>query len=635
MLKNFQMDDSFFSPIEEKIRTVVLPYQEAVLKDEIPDVEKSHAVENFRAAAAVLKDGHCDGEFYGMVFQDSDIAKWLEAASYSLAMHGDEQLEKSCDEMIDLVASAQQEDGYLNTYFTVKRPGKRWTDLSEAHELYCAGHMIEAGVAYADATGKTKLLEVVCRLADHIYRHFIEEGHPGVPGHEEIELALLRLYRKTGTKRYLTLAAHFINERGDGGAYFREESANRDWYLWGKDPAGAEYNQVHKPVREQKDAVGHAVRAVYLYTGMADLAKETDDAELKEACRNLYESITERRMYLTGAIGSAYEGEAFTTDYHLPNDTAYAETCAAVGFCFFLRQMLRLEKKGEYADILERALYNGVLGGMQLDGKRFFYVNPLEVVPGTSGVAAPMRHALPQRPGWFACACCPPNVARLLGSVSEYAYSFEDGILYQHLYLSGKLTMEEFGGTIAISGDYPKDGTITYGFTPKDTDTMPVKMAIRIPSYAENVEFMKNGSVYVPDIRDGYAYMEEEFAAGDSVLFHIELKARRVYPNKNIAADSAKLAFLRGPLVYCAEGADNEGDVLGLRVSRTAAIREIPDGALDGMPMLTVAGSRITTSDALYSFDAPQKEPVTVRLVPYYTWGNRGVGEMRVFLPKE
>lgn len=181
MLKNFQMDDSFFSPIEEKIRTVVLPYQEAVLKDEIPDVEKSHAVENFRAAAAVLKDGHCDGEFYGMVFQDSDIAKWLEAASYSLAMHGDEQLEKSCDEMIDLVASAQQEDGYLNTYFTVKRPGKRWTDLSEAHELYCAGHMIEAGVAYADATGKTKLLEVVCRLADHIYRHFIEEGHPGVP----------------------------------------------------------------------------------------------------------------------------------------------------------------------------------------------------------------------------------------------------------------------------------------------------------------------------------------------------------------------------------------------------------------------------------------------------------------------
>lgn len=635
MLNCFKIEDSFFSPIEEKIRTVVLPYQEAVLKDEVPGVEKSHAVENFRAAAKMLREGHCDEEFYGMVFQDSDVAKWLEAAAYSLALTPDAELEQHCDEMIDLLASAQHEDGYLNTYFTVKRPGKRWTDLSEAHELYCAGHMMEAAVAYADATGKTKLLDVMCRFADHICKHFLEEGNPGVPGHEEIELALLRLYRKTGKEQYRELAAHFINERGDGGAYFREESAKRDWYVWGKEPAGPEYNQVHMPVREQKDAVGHAVRAVYLYTGMADLAKETGDESLKQACRNLYESITKKRMYLTGAIGSAYEGEAFTTDYHLPNDTAYAETCASVGFCFFLRRMLGLEKKGEYADMMERALYNGVLGGMQLDGKRFFYVNPLEVIPGTSGVANSMRHALPERPGWFACACCPPNVARLLGSVSEYAYGFEDGTLYQHLYLGGTMDMEEFGGKIKIVSDYPKSGMVQYSFASNSMDKMAVKLAIRVPSHIDRVEFLKNGSIYVPDMRDGYAYIEEEFATGDSLLCNMEIKARRVYPNRNIAADSAKIAFLRGPLVYCAEGVDNEEDVLGLRVSRTAAIREIPNGAPDGMPLLCVSGSRITTDDSLYSFDAPQKEPVTIRLVPYYTWGNRGLGEMRVWIPKE
>ncbi len=636
ILSRFQINDGFFSPLEEKVRTVVLPYQEKVLKDEVPGVEKSHAVANFKAAAEMLRTGKCTEEFYGMVFQDSDVAKWLEAAAYSLQNTPDQELEAHCDEMIDIVSAAQQEDGYLNTYFTVKEPGRRWTDLSECHELYCAGHMIEAAVAYADATGKTKLLDVMCKFADHIYRHFIEEGNPGFPGHEEIELALLRLYRKTGEEKYKELAAHFINARGDGGAFFKKESEERGWFLWGKHPAAPEYNQTHLPVREQKDAVGHAVRAVYLYTGMADLATETGDEELKQACRNLYESITKRRMYLTGGIGSAYEGEAFTTDYHLPNDTAYAETCAAVGLCFFLRQMLRIEKKGEYADIMERALYNGVLGGMQLDGKRFFYVNPLEAVPGTSGVAASMRHALPERPGWFACACCPPNVARLLGSVAEYAYSIEDGALYAHLYLGGTIDMQkEFGGKIVVESEYPKNGHVMFTFVPAGAEPMDVKLAVRIPYYAKKVQILRNGTVFVPDIDDGYAYIQGVFRAGDSLIVNIDMSARRVYPNRHIAADTAKIAFLRGPLVYCAEGTDNDGDILGLRVSRTAPIRELPGEAPDGMPMLTVAGSRIETSDELYSFAPPEKEPVVIRLIPYYTWGNRGLNEMRVWIPKE
>ena len=455
LVKKFKVNDGFFGRYEKLVKDVVLPYQEKALNDQIEGADKSHCIENFRMAAEKLKTGKCNGEFYGMVFQDSDVAKWLEGAAYSLAQYPDAELERRCDEIIDLIGEAQQEDGYLNTYFTVKAPDKRWTNLQEAHELYCAGHMMEAAVAYAECTGKIKLLNIMCGMADHIYKHFIEEGAEGYSGHPEVELALLRLYRCTKNEKYKELALHFINVRGVDSDYFRKEKERRKWTVWNADPEDKEYTQCGAPVREQTKATGHAVRAVYLYTGMADAAMETGDTALAEACKTLWNNITQCRMYVTGGIGSAYEGEAFTRDYHLPNDTAYAETCAAIGLIFFANRMLYLERDRKYADAMERALYNCVLAGMQLDGTRFFYVNPLETLPGISGEAKTHRHALPVRPKWFACACCPPNVARTLSSISEYAWHMTRDALFSNLYIDGTLDLTE---NIAQYFDYVMAG---------------------------------------------------------------------------------------------------------------------------------------------------------------------------------
>ena len=297
LVKKFEVKEGFFGRYEKLVKDVVLPYQERALRDQIEGAEKSHCIENFRMAAQKLKTGSCDGEFYGMVFQDSDVAKWLEGAAYSLAQNPDAQLEKRCDEIIELIGQAQQEDGYLNTYFTVKEPDKRWTNLQEAHELYCAGHMIEAAVAYAECTGKRRLLEIMCGMADHIYRRFVKDGAEGYPGHPEIELALMRLYRSTGEERYKELAMHFINVRGVDSDYYIREKEKCGWRVWGSDPEDKEYTQSAAPVRQQEKAVGHAVRAVYLYTGMADAAMETGDQELAKACETLWHNICHRRHW--------------------------------------------------------------------------------------------------------------------------------------------------------------------------------------------------------------------------------------------------------------------------------------------------------------------------------------------------
>ncbi len=635
-VKKFQISDGFWGRYETLIKDVVLPYQEKALNDQIEGAEKSHCIENFRMAAEKIKTGKCDGEFYGMVFQDSDVAKWLEGAAYSLAHSFDAELKKRCDEIIDLIGEAQQEDGYLNTYFTVKRPDKRWTNLHEAHELYCAGHMIEAAVAYAECTGEKKLLTIMCRMADHIYKHFIEEGAEGYPGHPEIELALMRLYRCTGEEKYKELALHFINVRGVDNAYYSKECAKRGWTVWGNHPEDKEYAQNAAPVREQTKATGHAVRAVYLYTGMADAAAATKDAGLKEACKTLWNNITQCRMYVTGAIGSAYEGEAFTKDYHLPNDTAYAETCAAIGLIFFSNKMLYLERDGKYADVMERALYNGVLAGMQLDGTKFFYVNPLEIFPGISGEAQTHKHALPVRPKWFACACCPPNVARLLASIAEYAWHIYDGNLYSNLFIGGTLDVtESFGGKVTLKTAYPYGNKIEYHFVPEKTK-MPVSLAIRIPAWSEDTRIRLNGDELKCEVKDGYAYLQGEFGADDVVTVEFDLSVKRVYTSNKAAENSGKAALQRGPLIYCAEGADNENDVLSLRLKRDGKVtvsEYLPD-KLYGITELYAEGFREEVSDSLYSFRAPQEEPCRITLIPYYAWGNRGLNQMRVWLPE-
>lgn len=649
LLKAFHLKDNFFGKYEKLVVEQVIPYQEKALRDEIPEAEKSHAIANFRQAAKMLAEGRCEEEFYGMVFQDSDVAKWLEAAAYSLINHPDAELEARADEIIALIGSAQQEDGYLNTYFTVKAPEKKWTNLQEGHELYCSGHMMEAAVAYFEATGKDSLLNIMKKNADCIYKRFVEEKTAGYPGHPEVELALMRLYEATGEKKYLELAAHFINVRGVDADFYKKEAKTKGWTVWGMNPDDIEYAQNQAPVRELTKATGHSVRAVYLYTGMAHLAAETGDESLVRACEVLWDNITKQRMYVTGGIGSTNLGEAFTKDYNLPNDTAYAETCASIGLMFFARRMLNIKKDSRYADEMERALYNTVLAGMQLDGKRFFYVNPLEVIPGISGEAVTHRHTLPQRPTWFGCACCPPNVARTLTSIAEYAWSETEDTVFSHLFVGGELDlMESKGAKLHVETGYPYDTNVVYRIETKEEQTACFTLAIRLPGWCKKINVKVNDATVCMkteergievtkevSLENGYLYISREFADGDSINCYFSMHGERVYANPAIAANNGKVALRRGPLIYCVEGVDNEDDVLGLSVrDGKIATEAYQPELLGGVRVLKVPGVRTKRTDDLYLSKKPEQEEVTITAIPYYAWGNRGLNEMRVWLPE-
>lgn len=623
-IKSFTPSDGFIKRVQRLIKDEVIPYQYEVLNDRAQGAEKSHVVQNFINAAKALRGEENDG-FYGQVFQDSDAAKWIEAAAFSLAVFPDKKLEELVDDLIDKVAAAQDSDGYLNTRFTITDKDKRWTNLLEGHELYCAGHFIEAAAAYYDAAGKDKLLNVMLKNAEHIYTHFVTENRDGFPGHPEVELALLKLYRATGNTHCLELAKRFIDKRGTSDFYARERESS-GWTVWGNDPNNGAYQQSHIPVREQRDAVGHAVRAVYLYTAMADLAALTDDEELLCACNRLWESITERRMYITGGIGSTNIGEAFTVDYDLPNDTAYAETCASCGLMFFAARMLESDPDSKYADAMERAFYNTVLAGMQLDGKRFFYVNPLEVIPGISGVAATHWHDRPQRPAWFACACCPPNVARTVSSIGMYAYGASEDTAFCHLYAAG---MADFGNGMKISceTEFPYGFTVEYSVL-EGSGTL----AVRFPQWSGSSAVKLNGAEISPKIEKGYAYIPVK--QGDKVTLLLDGTPRIIYPSPKISENTGCAAIQRGALVYCFEGADNAGSVLPLYLDESAEISVgEPVAALNGAISLHVGGFRAKDSGALYSAQKPVLTKETLTAVPYYTWGNRGENEMRVWLP--
>ncbi len=619
----------FAEKYQRLVADTVIPYQYDILRDAVPGAEESHAIKNFINAGRALRGEDTGDGFRGMVFQDSDAAKWLEAAAYSLAVFPSDELEREADAFIDVIAAAQDEDGYLDTRFTIKDREKRWTDLLEAHELYCMGHMMEAAAAYFEATGKRKLLDVMTKCALHIYRHFVEEGRDGYSGHPEVELALVRMYRATEERKLLELAKHFVDVRGREPYYFEREARERDWEVWGNDASDREYQQSHAPVREQQDAVGHAVRAMYLYSGMADVAAETGDAELSAACRRLWESVTQKRMYVTGGVGSTVHGEAFTVDYDLPSDTAYAETCASVGLIFFAMRMLEREHDGEYADVMERAFYNTVLAGMSLDGKRFFYVNPLECVPGISGAAATERHVLCERPGWFACACCPPNAARLIASLGKYAYGETHDTAFCNMFLAGEVEFAN-GVSLECSTGYP------YGFEVRYDVRSGGRIAVRIPGWSRNKFTVElNGQEYVCEPEKGYVYIDAE--DGDRITVTLDDAPRYVYASPKVPALSGKIAVERGPLVYCFEGADNGGDVLSLSLRRGGRLRaeKFDPNMLGGTAVISAEALRTADPGALYTSEEPERTPVTARAVPYYTWANRGVNQMRVWMPAE
>jgi DUF1680 family protein len=629
--KNIKIHDNFWSRYQTMMCDEVIPYQEKIMEDAIEGVEKSHVFENFRIAA-----GESEGEFYGFVFQDSDLAKWLEAVSYSLAIKPDAMLEARADEIIALIGRAQEADGYLNTYFTINTQYGKFENLREAHELYCSGHMLEAAAAYYEATGKDRLLKIMEKNIALIYDRFITQKHRGYCGHQEIELALLKLYRVTGNEKYLKLSKHFIDERGREPNYFSEEEERINWVVWGKFNGNHWYYQAHKPVREQDKAVGHAVRAVYMYTAMADLAAETDDSGLYNACLALWDNIVHKQMYITGAIGSTVDGEAFSADYELPGDSIYGETCASIGLVFFAQRMLEINPSNTYADILEQALYNCVLSSMSLNGKRFFYCNPLEVNPGISGEFGAYKHIRPERPQWHACACCPPNLARFITSLGEYAWS--EGVngekcVYSHLYIGGTAGFKAGTVEIALETSYPWDGDIRYTFT-KANDRFA--FAFRIPAWAKTVTVTLNGEQYnhTDSLRDGYCYISRKWESGDSVTLSFALPVRRIYTNAHVRANIGKVAIMRGPLVYCAEGIDNLGGGLqSLVIPRDTEIKQggYDKDLLEGVVPLYINGLRLETDDSLYSETPPHVTAANITLIPYYAWGNRGLSQMRVW----
>lgn len=639
-VSNVQVNDPVWGARMELVRSTVLPYQWQALNDQVPGVPPSGAMHNFRIAA-----GDEQGTFRGKVFQDSDLAKWLEAVAYSLAVRRDEELERTADAAIDVIVRAQQSDGYLNTYFTVAEPAKRWTNVRDQHELYCAGHMMEAAVAYYEATGKRRLLDAMCRFADHIGQVFgRNEGQKrGYPGHPEAELALVKLYRATGERRYLEIARYFVDERGRQPHWYTIEAEARGespQYPWHN--LGYAYSQAHLPVREQTTAEGHAVRALYLFCGMVDVALETGDEGLLEASRRLWHNVTQRRMYVTGAVGSDFYGERFTFDYDLPNDRAYAETCANIALVFWAHRMLQAEVDGTYADTMERALYNGVLSGISLDGKRFFYVNPLAVWPEACAHRYDLRDVKPVRQGWFDCACCPPNIARLIASIGQYIYGQGPDTAYVHLYAASEADLDVAGTRVRLvqETDYPWGETVALTVHPARTGEFTV--AVRIPGWCRGARLSVGGQAVPVEgvMRRGYARIQRVWQEGDRIELTLPMPVERVRSHPRVRENAGRVALQRGPLVYCLEEVDNGPNLSAIILPAQAELRArwAPD-LLGGVMLITGEANRedeTAWGDALYrSGHVRGTAAATITAVPYALWCNRTPGEMLVWIREE
>ena len=635
-LKKVSIHDSFWSKHVDLVRNAIIPYQWEVMNDRIPDAESSHCLENFKIAA-----GRAKGDFYGAVFQDTDVAKWLEAVGFSLACYPDEVLEKTADEVIDLIADAQCEDGYINTYFTIKEPDKRWTDLCEGHELYTAGHLMEAAVAYYEGTGKRKFLDCMCKFADLICDTFgTEEGKiHGYPGHEEVEIGLIKLARVTGNKNYMDQAKYFVDARGVGENYFMKEMSRPDYKMIFPEFADytPAYSQSHKPVREQTTAEGHAVRAVYLYCAMADLAEAYQDEGLLKACKTLWNNIVEKRMYLTGGIGSSGHLERFTVDYDLPNEYNYSESCASIGLALFGLRMAQITGESQYMDVAERALYNTVLAGIALDGKSFFYVNPLEVWPPACMEGTSKKHVKPIRQKWFGVACCPPNIARTLASLGQYVYSQkpEKKELYVNLFVSNETELDWNKDKIFVKLQTEFPWVNTYSLEVKNVPADGMDLMLRVPDYAQDYQVKADGNIYEENKESEKGYRRVHVEKDTKVEVSFAAPAKFVYANPQVRADSGKVAIVRGPLVYCLEEIDNSQNLPAIFVDTDEPLKEEKSDLFGGIVTVKAKGKKIveaSVSDSLYSGEKPQLEDVELTAIPYPYWNNRGEGEMLVWM---
>ena len=578
------------------------------------------------------------------MFWDSDTGKWLEAVAYSLATHPDPELKSIADELIDAIEGAQQEDGYLNTYFPVLDPAGKWANLRDWHELYNAGHLIEGAVAYFQATGERKMLDVLSRFADHIAASFgVEEGQlRGYPGHPEIELALVKLYRETGEERYLELARYFVDERGRAPHYFDLEAAKRGESredFWAQT---YRYCQAHAPLREQTEANGHAVRACYLYAGIADIALETGDEELLTLSRRLWDDLTQRQMYLHGGVGPSHSNEGFTFAYDMPAETAYAETCAAIALAFWAQRMFHLDPDSRYIDIMERAIYNGSLSGLSADGVGFFYANPLAAYPGVNPMgrwSGILDSGHFRRVDWFFCPCCPPNISRLIASIGEYSYSQQGNRVYVQLYHENSATLDVAGQGFSLeqATEYPWDGTIAFQINAEQP--VSFELALRIPDWCGEFALSLNGARQAVSVEKGYALISREWSDGDRIELILAMPVERALPHREIRQAAGQVALQRGPLIYCLEEADNGPRLANVCIPSTAELQAIFDDDLfGGVAAIEGDGLRIELSpdnSALYRFHSREQFEETAfrfRAIPYYLWANREPGEMRVWL---
>lgn len=557
------------------------------------------------------------------IFWDSDVAKWLESAAYILNKNKDETLEAYVDAVVDLIEKNQDANGYFNIYFTVCEPDNRFFNRM-AHELYCAGHLIEAAVAYYEATGKDKFLKAMRRYADHIEKVFKIDNSAeySTCGHEEIELALVKLFRCTGEKRYLELSKHFVDIRGTAAAK-EVQAGENDAYV-----------QDHLPVREQTTAEGHSVRAGYLFSAMADLSREYADEELFNACQKLFENITQKRMYITGGIGSTSAGEAFTVDYDLPNASAYAETCAAISLYMFANRMSRIKAQSVYADIAERAMYNGIISGISLDGKSFFYENPLEINLFDRALPqkAKARFPITQRLEVFGCSCCPPNMTRFIASLGENIYSYSEDTVFVHHYMQSEAEFPFAGKTVRIvqNTDYPNDGKVLLSVSGMKNK----RIALRIPGWCHEMTLQMNSETVSWEMAGGYAYIpveDDDF----QIEFTMDMQPQWLEASGHVAECAGMAALQRGPLVYCAEGTDNGDELWSLRADIDAPVEEYFEPSL-GLTALAATGYKKTDkgNPALYSPAGEGYELRTIKLIPYYAFANRGESDMRVWLYK-
>ncbi|PWJ50714.1 glycoside hydrolase family 127 protein [Faecalicatena contorta] len=651
-LEKVTVKSEFWNYYIRNIKEKSIPFQYKVLDNDASvkienenkigtfDDERSNALENLRIAAGIS-----EGERYGTIFQDSDVYKWLEAVAYSLYTAPDKELQALAESLVDLIEKAQDEDGYIDTYFQVQEPKLRYRMIYYSHEMYCMGHLLEAAVAYHQVTGNQKILKVADKILDNLDQNFgYEDGKiKGADGHQEVEIGLLKYYELTGSKKALSLVEFLLDIRGQDPDFYKKELERNEReglpIKYSKVPSDLYYMQAYAQPKNQRTAQGHAVRMLYMAAAMARLVVHNQDREIYEACKAIWRNIVDRKLYVTAGVGSTVHGEAFSGDYDLPNDTMYCETCASIALVYFAYEMYKFEPKVEYIDVIERALYNGILSGASIDGTHFFYVNPTEVHGAICDTNPGQGHVLYNRPQWYSCACCPPNFARTIGSVQRYFYTVDEAaqVVYGNLFAASEITCFDDQLSIVQQTSFPKQNEVSYEVKGNGKE---YELRIRIPYWASNVKLELNQKVIHVPAEDGYVSFKREWQE-DRLTLTFDTAVMSIRANARVIADANRLTVQKGPFVYCAEGVDNPYPLTAYRISAAAVKAAKTIGTtkdLSAVKELGIKALRIPAKveeggeGALYQFDTTvtfKEEELT--LIPYYAWANRGTKDMMVW----